>query len=74
MGVLNLQGLLKHLDKYGEDGVLETAVDEYKVGRMTFEELATILVAIDKLHPRVKHRKTTEQRLKALLGIKEEDS
>lgn len=62
-------GLVKHLDRFGPDGVMETARDT----GCTIAELTDLQTRIDALTPRVKHRKSAEARVRTWLGLDEQE-
>jgi len=67
---LTFENLLKHLDRYGPDGVMDTARD----AGISFAKLCELQIAIDRRTPRVKHRKTVEARVRSWLGLPEEEA
>lgn len=66
-----IEDFLKHLKRYGPEGVLDAARD----AGLTISELVQIQDAIDKLPRQPRHRKTAEARVRTWLGLdKEEDA
>ena len=64
---LTLKHFAKHVERYGAEGVMDTARDH-----LGLAELIVLQQQIDELTPRVKHRKTAERRVRDWLGLTEE--
>jgi hypothetical protein len=75
-----IEPYVTHAEKFGTDGVMETARD----AGLTLKELGELLVECDRIHAShlkrtrrfatpTKHRLTVEQRVKRLCGIAEEE-
>ena len=70
---ITLDNLKRHIEKYGPDGVMETARDY----GFSVAALCELQVTIDRLPTKrfkVKHRKTVEQRVRSWLGLPEEEN
>ena len=65
MPAITLDNLLRHLEKHGPEGILETARD----AGLPFQELVTIQERIDGLPRRRRHRKSAEERIRTWLGL-----
>jgi len=69
MAELTIDNLQRHLVRYGPDGVMETARDQ----GYPLAVLVDLQERIDALTPRVRHRKSTEARVRAWLGLPDEE-
>ena len=72
-----LESAKRHIDRFGPDAVMDTAIESYHAGTMTLADLCSLQTHIDEHEKKKnrwarKHRKTVEQRVKQLLGISDE--
>ena len=68
---------LKHVDKFGDDGVMDAAIHSEIVGKpMTLSELVALQKHIDSKRPKhaPKMRLSAETRVKRLLGLDKEET
>jgi hypothetical protein len=75
-----MTGLLKHANRFGADGIMETAADFYYDGALTYADVVTIQEKLDALEREAlkkwapKRRLTVEERVNRLLGIEPEEA
>ena len=70
MREVTVKDFLKHLERFGPDGVLEGARDH----GLNIAELVQLQEAIDARPRSPKHRKSAEARVRDFLGLPEEEA
>lgn len=73
MAEMTLDNLKRHIDRYGPEGVMETARDSgFPITALV--ELQAKIDAIPSRRRKVRHRKSVEARVRSWLGLPEEET